>query len=60
MEASVTGGRRDNHDPHPDDVQEAWWAEFGGDPGLCPLGAAPRVDNALIKARARTVASPHL
>ena len=34
------GGRRDDHDPHPDDVQEARRAEDGGDAGRRAVGAA--------------------
>ena len=34
------GGRRDDHDPHPDDVQEARRAEAGGDAGRRAVGAA--------------------
>ena len=47
------GGRRDDHDPHPHDVQEARRAEAGGDAGGAPWAPRPRVDNAMVKALAR-------
>ena len=46
--------RRDDHRPHPPDVQGAWRAKAGGDPGRPRRPAPrPRVDNAMVKALAR-------